>query len=847
VAKRVAVLGGGVAGLSVAHELLKWNDAHPGLEPYEISVFENRGCEAPDLGGKCRSWRMPQDPASAPPSSAAPPSGAAPPPGPSPLTGEHGFRLFPGFYKNVVETMSEIEAADSTPQQRRTVVDHLTPLETAEFFARRLDTEPGFAVSARAQRWANGLRLVAPFAAGVWLLGGPVVISWFGWPGWSYAIWFAVMFVWKTLRWSVEAAAVGPTAEMPIPLRKDGSGKERSWFPKLVGKLPLFRWWWIGIAVLVVWWGPPWPVWVEMVLVAVLWTGYNLFFAQCWLWMSLRGAIPHDVKPRGFESIAMFAWVIQLVGSCTDRFYRQWDRRTWWEYVAAYKQSPQYQLTLATGLTRSFVATKADRMSARTGGAILAQLIYDLNPYFPRTHPPDRVLDGPTSEVWIGPWVSQLVKAGVHMNCYEQHSATSPRTDCVTLPGTNHEFRNVLVQRLLLNRDGTRIDGFAADVEERNDPTSGSRGSDGTEGPKAAEPHETMQNVADFAPRGEFDHYVLAVPGPAAQQILGNSPDVLRQDRSVVAGRPTDPMSGKHAIPYLDGIFELEFSWMTGIVFHLDRELPGLPRGHTLYLDSTWALTAIDERRVWSAGAGVPGTGTILSVVVSDWFHPSDQGIPAVFSSTDHVAEEVWRQLGEHLGTLRGLPMPDRHEVIFDQAIIDPDPKEVEQKVVHYLQDGTDASAALAVENLPLTNSEKLLINTAGSWGDRPCARTSFPNLFVAADYVRTQVDFASMESANEAARWAVRALVASDHPDPPNHPEQSVVPPVPRGLEDPKHIRGLLNVFRWVDKGLYWLGWPTPGGIVAAPFAFLSTLENRYRNTLDHRFRPKGLPRRND
>src|SRR5215468_1812984 len=97
---------------------------------------------------------------------------------------------------------------------------------------------------------------------------------------------------------------------------------------------------------------------------------------------------------------------------------------------------------------------------------------------------------------------------------------------------------------------------------------------------------------------------------------------------------------------------------MTGIVFHLDEQLPDLPRGHTLYLDSTWALTAIDERRVWSDEADVPGKGTILSVVVSDWFHPSDYGVPAVFCSTDDVATEVWRQLGEHLSALRDLPVP---------------------------------------------------------------------------------------------------------------------------------------------------------------------------------------------
>jgi hypothetical protein len=59
------------------------------------------------------------------------------------------------------------------------------------------------------------------------------------------------------------------------------------------------------------------------------------------------------------------------------------------------------------------------------------------------------------------------------------------------------------------------------------------------------------------------------------------------------------------------------------------------------------------------------------------------------------------------------------------------------------------------------TNLEPLLINTAGSWADRPDARTRIPNLLLAADYVRTHTDLATMEAANEAARRAVNEILA--------------------------------------------------------------------------------------
>jgi hypothetical protein len=58
------------------------------------------------------------------------------------------------------------------------------------------------------------------------------------------------------------------------------------------------------------------------------------------------------------------------------------------------------------------------------------------------------------------------------------------------------------------------------------------------------------------------------------------------------------------------------------------------------------------------------------------------------------------------------------------------------------------------------TNAEPLLINTAGSWADRPEATTRIPNLLLAADYVRTYTDLATMEGANEAARRAVNAIL---------------------------------------------------------------------------------------
>ncbi len=76
----VAILGGGVAGLSAAHELAE--------RGFHVRVFEKK----PVMGGKARSIPVP--------GSALPDR--------MPLPGEHGFRFFPGFYKHVTDTMRRI-------------------------------------------------------------------------------------------------------------------------------------------------------------------------------------------------------------------------------------------------------------------------------------------------------------------------------------------------------------------------------------------------------------------------------------------------------------------------------------------------------------------------------------------------------------------------------------------------------------------------------------------------------------------------------------------------------------------------------------------------------------------
>jgi uncharacterized protein with NAD-binding domain and iron-sulfur cluster len=346
--------------------------------------------------------------------------------------------------------------------------------------------------------------------------------------------------------------------------------------------------------------------------------------------------------------------LLALLTSCDARRYEQWDARSWWDFVEADKRSAAFQRILADGLTRTLVAARAREISARTGGLILVQLLFDLSR--PGTAA-DRVLDAPTSDAWLTPWAGHLRGAGVEL------------------------------------RLGEPVEG----INVRNGRVAGVTVAGGRE------------VIAD--------HYVAALPVEVMRTLL--SPEL------------------RAAEPRLNGLDRLATRWMNGILFYLREDLP-LDRGHAIYVDSEWALTSISQRQFWrGVDFGKLGDGTvggILSIDISEWQRPGRRtGKVAALCTRAEIHDEVWGQLQDHLGSqLDGV---DVRAWFLDEDIEFPNP-----------------SGA--------TNAEPLLINTAGSWADRPDAATRIPNLFLAADYVRTYTDLATMEGANEAARRAVNAIL---------------------------------------------------------------------------------------
>ncbi len=97
--------------------------------------------------------------------------------------------------------------------------------------------------------------------------------------------------------------------------------------------------------------------------------------------------------------------MLGLATCCEERYLDEFESTPFWDFIEAKDKSENYQKYLGQGFTRSLVAMKAEQSSTCTVGRILWQLFYGL--LIPgRTF--DRLLNGPTNDVWIDPWRQHL-------------------------------------------------------------------------------------------------------------------------------------------------------------------------------------------------------------------------------------------------------------------------------------------------------------------------------------------------------------------------------------------------------------------------------------------------------
>jgi geranylgeranyl pyrophosphate synthase/uncharacterized protein with NAD-binding domain and iron-sulfur cluster len=116
-----------------------------------------------------------------------------------------------------------------------------------------------------------------------------------------------------------------------------------------------------------------------------------------------------DLSPGDLASFGARIW--QILTSCEERRLAEYEQIPWWTFIGADSRSRSYQKFLAAGITRSLVAARAETASTRTIGTIFLQLLLDI--IDPAVATSDRVLDGPTNEMWLYPWLQYLRALGI--------------------------------------------------------------------------------------------------------------------------------------------------------------------------------------------------------------------------------------------------------------------------------------------------------------------------------------------------------------------------------------------------------------------------------------------------
>ncbi|MEI2701330.1 MAG: FAD-dependent oxidoreductase [Baekduia sp.] len=396
-----------------------------------------------------------------------------------------------------------------------------------------------------------------------------------------------------------------------------------------------------------------------------------------------------------FDDMAYFvSRVLVYLTSCEQRRFGQWENTSWWDMIGAGGRSHEYQTQLGEGLTRNLVAAKGTLASTRTIGNMGEAFVFSAMG-LGADGTPDRVLDLPTNEAWIDPWVALLRSLGV---------------------------------TFVMNT------GLAG-LETAGGQISAAR------------------TVANNGKRGavQHDYYVMAMPVERATPLIGRGVRTLD--------------------PSLTNMDKLVTDWMVGIQYYLKRRVD-LTHGHLSFVDSPWALTGLTQAQFWTdrdfgRDYGDGSALDCLSIDISEWDKPGIlYGKTAKNCTANEIAKEVWAQV---------------------MACHTPASKLKDSDVVRWwLDPGVHWNTAKGQND----NDTPLLVNTKGSWYNRPKPATKIPNLFMSGDHVQTNIDLATMEGANESGRAAAAGVLQAAG--------SNATPPKMYKLYQPPELQGWKDFDAW-------------------------------------------------
>lgn len=457
----------------------------------------------------------------------------------------------------------------------------------------------------------------------------------------------------------------------------------------------------------------------------------------------------------------------------------QGRKGTWWEFVEGDRYSPGFQAQLRASST-ALVAMRENEIDARTYGNVSVQLLLDQIAAGERT---DMTLRGPTTTMWLVPWKRYLQRRGVRFFTGELKSLklTSER------------------ERAPVWKDGDPVPdgvhGSTTQKEGEHPPYAWNRLDDGTdiEVPTA---------------------YVLALPLDEMFRLLGKAQSADAEEtenhaqqgegeRSSTAPRPPIPaLRGwwrDLSKPSQDditkqGLFDPKetpdapFRTFSGVQFFYDMDIP-LHGGHLYFPNTPWGLSAIAQPQFWRARNGFG----VISVDLGDFFEKDREGLMAKDANPNQLVLSTYQQMDAALGPnpdpdhLAGYPMPLPRFAHIDA----------------YLRFEGDKPRLVR-------NEAPFLVNLPGQWHLRPGQtqegagrpdqdhraapaqdsrrrrrrarqrhirmQPSFGRWWVAGPHTKTFTRMTTMEAANESARHVVNSLLlrirsrraANDDPNEP-------------------------------------------------------------------------------
>lgn len=435
--------------------------------------------------------------------------------------------------------------------------------------------------------------------------------------------------------------------------------------------------------------------------------------------------------------------LLKYVTSSSARREREYERISWWDFLDGDRFSPGFQEAMDSW-PQALVAMTAREGDARTQGNVTVQLLLD---QVADVRYADGTLNGPTSEAWFAHWRRYLEMQGVEFVHGE-------------LRGIQHRDDGSI------KLDLHRSDGQDAWVMD--------------------------------------GYYLIALPLQEAQRIITKDL-VERYERSRPEGARDETLRRIHEMPTggLDAPHpEGALQHLAGIQYYFAEDIQWV-HGHTYYPDSDWGLSSISQALFWreklDLADGYRGT---LSVCIASWYKKSRRtGKCAWESSPDEIAREVWEQIMQGLRNRSARPAAPADERAPELPFAEP-PEPLFYHLDANLRFRDDGRGGVA------SNESPLLINRPDEWKARPGEPGRYAiildRLAFAGTYMKTYTRLTTMEAANESARHAVNAILRDAEriqPTGRNGNLCSTWPLEEREIEDLKLLRDLDA--RLAERGL--------------------------------------------